>query len=1041
MRIKSALGALFMLAFLGSETIAVPPPVEDRQANERMRPPPTPNPEKPSGIMPRPAPRLSINKAFKGNPSLKARINGVESAATQSNALRISTLDMAVVVRGSIAETMITARLHNPSNSVLEGDFTFNMPYDSVITGYALDIQGTMVDGVLVPPRQAQLAYTQRVAQRIDPGIAEVTRGAIFNTKIFPIQPRQGRTIRLKYVTPLHPTMGYQLPLAIESAIGTFTLRIKTDGKYIVPIGLEEKETANGSVFSASQFLYTGLLKIMPEGERANMVVSEHGGEGRFFEINDTSPLSKRGVGDTGDAGGSLTILWDRSLSRLAQRHETEIALIKRYIATKAPKDIELILFDSGGADRLTFKTADEVAAKLSAVRYNGATSFATLSALRLDADTCLMFSDGIATIDKADSFAPSCRLFAITSTQEAEKGFLENRARKTGGALIDLTQTTVEASLRLMMQTVPSVVDVRSDSGEPIDYAVLEGGLSGWRIVGQAPNSGGVRVKIAGTDSGITERRYEAGTMTTERHNGPGALWAASKVSALTGEGDRKGALQIARRYAVASPVAAFIVFETPRDYAEAEIAPPSSYPKDLRAQYDAMAQAFERGKAEAQKQRLAVVASIWDETRDWWGKKHVPGSRADKQKSEAVAEDAAGSASSEAGDDSEIVVATARASNERRRPQRGDASPPPPSEPPPPPMAAPPSRVESVSMEDIGTTGALPGSEGALNRVATSKAKKADAGPVISLQPWASDRPYIKAYGNTTDGFWPAFAIQEKTHGKLPAFYLDTAEWLFTKGMKAEAIRMAESALELPTKNNVTLDILAARLLRYGAVDRAIGLLEQLVELEPDRPQPRRSLALALVKRASLKTGDAAKADLSRALTLLAEIINRPWDNNYMGVELVALFDANAIIPRLRSMGETRFPLDAKLIAPMESDIRIVVDWNTQTTDMDLWVDEPNGERVIYSDQRSSSGGHLSDDMTAGYGPEQYFIRVAPKGEYTIRMNTYATDRLNPNGATNVTARIIRNFGRPEQTEEMVDLEILPDKGGERLIGRIKV
>jgi hypothetical protein len=320
-------------------------------------------------------------------------------------------------------------------------------------------------------------------------------------------------------------------------------------------------------------------------------------------------------------------------------------------------------------------------------------------------------------------------------------------------------------------------------------------------------------------------------------------------------------------------------------------------------------------------------------------------------------------------------------------------------------------------------------------------AKAKKPEDGPTLTLQPWASDRPYIKAYGNSTDGFQSTFEAQEAKHGSLPAFYLDTAEWMYSKGMKDDAKRMAESALELPSKNNVTLDILASRLLRYGSVDRAIGLLERLVELEPDRPQPRRSLALALVKRAGSRTDDAAKADLSRALTLLAEIVNRPWDNAYQGMELVALFDANMIISKLREMGVTQFPIDPRLIAGMESDIRVVVDWNTQATDMDLWVDEPNGERVIYSDQRSSSGGHLSDDMTAGYGPEQYFIRTAPKGEYTIRMNTYATDRLNPNGATNVTVRIIRNAGRSNQTEEMIDLEIMPDQGGEKLIGRIRI
>ncbi len=1031
MRISVVLSASLLFASIGTglhaQAGAVPPPPPVRQSQIESPQPimPRPFPRKPSSIPP------IMYEKIVGNPSLKARINGVSSTSAFSNDLKISNIDMAVTVRGTIAETTMTVRFDNPSSATLEGDFTLSMPANSVVTGYALDIQGGMVDGVLVPPRQAQLAYSQRVTQRVDPGIAEVTRGAEFNTKIFPIFAGQSRTIRLKFVTPLDSVTGYNLPIVTKGTIGAFTLRITADGKYAVPVGLVGKETADGLVYSSGAFTTNSVLSIMPADKRANMIMSEHSGEGRFFEIADTAPVTLKN-----NKGGALSILWDRSRSRLDQKHVDEIALIKRYIAQKEPKNIDLILFDSASVERITLSSAEAVETKLNSVRYNGATSFAALASLNLaGTETCLLFSDGIATLDKSNSFAPPCRLFAVTSTREAEKGFLDNRARKTGGELIDLSQVSVDVALTRMTRNVPSVVDVRSESGQALDYAVLDGGVAGWRIVGQAPNTGAVLVKLAGIGPGVTERQYEASAMSVTPFNGPGALWASSRIGALSGEGDRKGALQLARRYVVASPVAAFIVLETPRDYAEAEIAPPASYPKVLRAQYDTLAQGVERNKAEAQKQRLTQVASIWDDTRDWWGKKHSPGSR---QKQKQTADAAAGAAGEEsAGEGSGEIVTTGSAPDQqpRVRPQTTDSRPEPMPAPPPSPVASAPAPAAPVAREAVAEADAVAGN--------MTQAKKAAAsGPTITLQPWASDRPYIKAYGDSMTAFWTVFATQEKKHGNLPAFYLDTAEWLFANGMKADAIRMAESALELPSKNNVTLDILAARLLRYGAVDRAIGLLEQLVELEPDRPQPRRSLALALVKRASFqKSSDLAKADLLRALTLLSEIINQPWNDIYRGAELVALFDANAIIPRLRAIGVTNFPLDQRLITEMQSDIRIVVDWNTQATDMDLWVDEPNGERVIYSDQRSSSGGHLSDDMTAGYGPEQYFIRTAPPGEYVIRMNTYATDRLNPNGATNVTARITRNFGRSNQTEELIDLEIMPDKGGERLVGKVRI
>ena len=44
--------------------------------------------------------------------------------------------------------------------------------------------------------------------------------------------------------------------------------------------------------------------------------------------------------------------------------------------------------------------------------------------------------------------------------------------------------------------------------------------------------------------------------------------------------------------------------------------------------------------------------------------------------------------------------------------------------------------------------------------------------------------------------------------------------------------ARRAAEAALDLPTRDNQTLAIVAAKLLRFGSHDRAIWLLERLAE-----------------------------------------------------------------------------------------------------------------------------------------------------------------------------------------------------------------
>jgi hypothetical protein len=337
-----------------------------------------------------------------------------------------------------------------------------------------------------------------------------------------------------------------------------------------------------------------------------------------------------------------------------------------------------------------------------------------------------------------------------------------------------------------------------------------------------------------------------------------------------------------------------------------------------------------------------------------------------------------------------------------------------------------------------DVAEAPAADAAAGAV--MAEAKADERGEKGNIAIKPWSSDRIYITALEEAKDA--PAtFLAQEKEYGSLPAFYLDVAEWHFAKGDAQAAARTVQSALDLPTRNNDTLAIVAARLIRYGAMDRAIWLLEQLVAAETERPQPKRTLALALVDRAKGRKGDAARADLERALALLTEVTMTPWDGRYPEIEQIALNEANALIPQLKAMGSKASPLDPQLVKAMDVDVRVVVEWNTKNTDMDLWVDEPSGERVIYNNNRSRNGGRLSRDMVQGFGPEEYLIRHAVPGKYVVRINTFNTDRLNPNGPTTVTARLFRNYGRPNQSEQLIDLEVLPGKEGQRMIGTVEV
>lgn len=935
------------------------------------------------------------------SPSLTARVQGIDSEAA-ARKLRIDTLDVSVRIRGSIAETIITARFGNPGREILEGDFTLAMPAGSVVTGYALDIGDRMIDGVLVDQRQARIAYERLVRGRIDPGLAEVSRDHLFRTRIFPIPPGGGRTIRLHFVTPLDPARGYVLPFRDTGEIGRLTMALEVVGGEAPGLSVagapqrwrDEDGVQRFAMERRNATLDGGIAIPMTDGPA--LQVSRHANGERFFELRDGA------LGGDGPAAAprSVTILWDRSLSRADDDLDAEIALVRNYLERVRPQAIELILFDSGGIERVRGSSAAAVVARLRSVRYRGATSFASLAGTRL-AGTCLLFSDGLVTIDGREGFRPQCPLFAVSSARDADRAWLGALARNGGGEAFDLGARRPDEVLARMTRRMPRVVDVRTTGGARIDYSLLDAGEAGWRIVGPMPASGDIVVQLSGLPGGETQRVYTRPRADREG-NGAGALWAAERVALLAAsdERSRDALVDFSRRYSVAGPDVSFIVLENGRDYAQAKIEPPAGAPNEWRETYEQVRAEMARQETSQRAGRLETILGQWREMRSWYD---------------------------------------TRFGAPRRQPRRGGRD----IMPPPPPLPVQsPQRAEERSVMVTGTrirrpdiTSVTPittvggeadqaGQPGQANQAGRSR------GGTIALEPWKPERPYLRALLAATPATRErVFAEQQREHGDLPAFWLDVADWAWRSGRRADAVAYVLSALELPTRNSQTLAIVADRLLRYGETDRAIWLLERLAAAEDDRPQPRRNLALALARRAQGAPAARARADLARAISLLTEVVMTPWDGAYYGIEMISLVEANRLIPRYRALGGREIGLDARLIALLDFDLRVTIEWQTEASDVDLWVDEPGGERAIYSHPRTSIGGRLSNDMTQGYGPEEYLLRRAPAGDYEIRANVFAADRLSPNGAQRVTARIVRDYGRATEREELVDIELLPD------------
>lgn len=966
------------------------------------------------------------------NPHLTALVRGVNDASNRRDTLRIEKLDIAVRIHGGIADTILTARIANPGNEELEGDFGLAMPAGSTVTGYALDVEGAMIDGVLVDQRQARRAYQDRVRQGVDPGLGEVLRGFQFRNRVSPIFPQKSRTIRISFSTPLDPRLGYMLPLSGGTEIGELSISVDAGGGAGAPEiqlpdgGQARRDRAYGRYlfsYARAGARLQRALTVSGLERAAPLIASRHPNGDAFFELSDTGETRRAARGPR-----RVAILWDRSLSRADDDLASETALLEAYLDRVRPDRIELILFDASIVERAAVSNGEAAARAVTATRYLGASSVAVLGRQPIEADACLLFSDGLVTIDRRDAFRPACPVLAVSSAADADRAWLAAVAAASGGTAVQVDRRNGEAMLARLTGAAPRVLGVRTAAGAAIEFTLLDSPENGWRLIGPLPAGGGIVVRLAEPDGGGVDRSYTVPGADLPTLAGAGALWASERLAlrAASDDGDREALVTFARRHSVGGPEISFLVLETAQDYARNDIAPPANFPEDKRLEFDRLL-AEQRAEAQAQQEvRFAKVLAAWEEQKSWWRQQFDPNAKP----APATPADATG----------EITLTGRRVreqSSSLRQRRRADSppAPEPVQAPPPPPMEPAPGLLAPgvVTQESLNELPAL--------RAIDSETRVADN--PIEMVPWSADRPYLKALAEAPAGELDSvLAAQQAEHGGLPAFWLDVSDFYFRAGRRPEAVRLLLSAIDLPTRDSETIATVAGRLVRWGDLDRAVQLYERLAASEPDRPQPLRGLALALAKRAEAGSDEQARADLARAIALLAQVVTKRWPAASDGIEPIALMEANRLIPRYRRLGGTDVALDPRLVALLDVDLRVVIEWNTDATDLDLWVDEPNGERAIYNNPRTLIGGRLSRDMTRGYGPEEYVLRRAPEGTYTVRANVFAADRINPNGSSRITAHLIRDFGRPNEREEAIDIEVLPkDKRGERLIGKMRV
>lgn len=941
-------------------------------------------------------------------PALVARVNGIHTP------MKLARVETNVRIVGHLAETHTTMTFFNPNDRVLEGDLYFPLPEGVTVSGYALDIGGQLVAGVVVTKQRAREIFEAEVRKGVDPGLVEWTRGNNFKTRVFPIPAKGSRTIRVSTVSEVVDTgdgASYHLPLSYKDPVGELKLRVevvKSQEKPIItkggPKGLSFDKWRDSFVAEAAlknQSIVEDLHIQLPATRKSPIrVMTAENGE-TYFALRDHV---KNPSATTRLAPRKLAIYWDASRSREAAPLKQELAVLSAYLkGLDGNVSVDLVVFRNAAEAPRRFTVPHDIDSLLGTLEdlpYDGGTQLGSLP--KIEADLNLVFSDGISNFGLEDPKRLSVPTWVVNASSVANHSLMRHIASRTGGVYLNLQRVTTEQAAGSIGRSVFAFIDAQA-VGADIEMIFPGRRVPVTGVFDLAGRLSGAEAKVT-LRYGIGERVIHERSFTIQKSEATSGdllrrYWAQKQVDDLMVFPERNAAViaEVGMEHSVVTPGTSLLVLETLQQHLEYDVRPPKSR-AEMRQAFDENQKEKRQQLARERRSKLDKVLAMWEARVAWWSKtyKYPKDFRFhddDKSKGAARSEGSA-------------PAATA-------------------SEPQPAPMME--ESRDADGMEDESDALAVKAKP---KKKTAGKNGESERTSSIKLSEWNPKTPYVKAIEAKDQAErYAEYLAQRKAFGTSPAFYLDCADVFRKGGDEALALRILSNLAEIELESAPLLRVLAGRLVQLDELDLAIGLLDTVRGLRPEEPQSHRDLALALVRRADKPKADAKKDDYARAMTLFAQVVMGEWAR-FDEIEVMALTELNDVLPRARKAGLTELPVDKRLIKHLDMDIRIVMSWDADNTDMDLHVIEPSGEEAYYSHNRTTIGGLVSRDFTRGYGPEVYAVRRAMPGQYTIKTKFFGSSAAKLIGAVTLQVDVYTNYGRKNQKRESITLRLTENK-----------
>ncbi|MDR1196485.1 MAG: DUF2135 domain-containing protein [Endomicrobium sp.] len=930
--------------------------------------------------------------------------------------INIQDLKVDVEVVGNLAMTTYEIVFYNPNHVIMEGEFIFPLTENQNVSAIALDINGKMRDGVVVEKQKARETFEAIVRRGVDPALVEKSAGNQFKMRIYPFNPNNTRKLKVTIEEPLitkNNNYIYNLPLKFNQQIN-FDLNVEIPLDSVAALPETDTDLPNFSFAKASNMYKASFSKknylldnqvsfALPKLKEEPVFTHTDGKETYFYSDIDIKTASK-----DKSLPKKIAIIWDSSLSSSKRDISREFAALGSYLKQISDVEITFVTFNikTDINKKFTIKKGDwsELKKEIENLVYDGATRFDKLNFGDLKADEILLFTDGISTFGDTRIAQSGVPVFVINSSLEFNRGELVNAAVKSGGSFINLNGISDKEAEMLLTKQNLKLVSCEYDKSKFKDIYPQPG-----TDVGENFTFAGILTASAGeiTLSFGYDKKNIVFTKKIKIKSGAGnsavaRLWAAQKIKDLEMDSVRNEneIVKLGKAYSIVTDFTSLLVLENLMDYITYKITPPQEY----LAEYNRIIGRMSKNEQDVQKSALEDSIRQAREIKYWWNKdfdQSKPPQKFEKLKS--------GTSTAE----EELIL-------EEVKEMSGEIM-----------MDA---QFEERSAAEAQTKG-MTSDRTRVSRLMVEQSERAEAEQVrgarrmaeakssapapeqsqpkasVQIKAWDPKTPYMKILKKSKDSELYQDYLKLKTgYDDQPSFFFDITDEFMRRKMNDKAVIVLSNIAEMKLDNPEMLRIAANKLMELGQYQYAVDMFEKIVKLRGEDPQSYRDLALAYQ----------ANKEYQKALDTFYKILLSSWNDRFDGIQQIIFVEMNDLISLSPKLDISK--IDKELIFAMPVDIRIVLGWSSDDTDIDIHVTDPYNEKAYYGNRLTRIGGRVSPDLTQGFGPEEFMLKKAVNGDYNISTNNFGDRRQSISGPTVLYLDIYTFYGTKKQTHQRV-------------------